>query len=287
MSKGNMHSIMSQAAVDGNLEDLTSQLKAVKAYSNTLNGTTHWACPLIETIRLINSPQHFECIQLLLNQPLIDVNAYDDTGSCLHLALQNRHPYALEAFKMLLDHPHINVNPVWGPFDITPLHRSIGRKDAPEYLQLLLAHNNINVEMLTKKGYGNVFHLRPDAKQLVMLLQSPKTTHAMITAMDNTRNTPLDIAIKNGRNIDAVELLLPYYLPFFEERVAFLLCNKATKVPLPISVTRLIFSFLNLEQNRTQTVRNVIDFMKKFVPETEKDIEKMQAIMKFLNVYFQ
>ena len=285
MSKGRKPTELSNAAVHGNFDFLSSALKKFTQRSTSLNGNTSVACPLLETITKINSEEQLKCVELLLREKLIDVNAVNGSKqSSLFLAVLNKDPYALKAFKMLLDHPYINVNPVWGIFDLTPLHTSIQSYVAPEYLELLLAHDGINVKMLTGKG-KNVFHLLPSAEKLAMLLQSPKTTHAMITAMDNDGNTPLDIAMKNIRNIDAVELLLPYYLPFFKERVAFLLCNKATDVTLPISVTRLIFSFLNMEQNRT--VRNVKDFMTKFVPETERDKEKKQAIMKFLDVYFQ
>ena len=285
MSKGRNATAMSQAAVNGNLEELKGHLKVATARGTSLNGNTHTACPLIETIIAINSQNQLESIKLLLKEKLIDVNAYDDTGSCLDLAVKNNHPYALEAFKMLLNHPNINVNPVWGPFNITPLHRSIGKKIAPKYLELLLEHDSINVEMLTGKGH-NVFHLQPSTEQLTLLLQSPKTTQAMIIANDNDGKTPLDIAVAKG-NFDAVGFLLPYYLPFFKELVTFFLCNSAVDVRLPVSATRLIFSFLKFKMEQTSTVTTAIDFMTKYTPKTENEIEKKKDIMTFLDVYFQ
>lgn len=228
---------ISDAAKNGDttlLETLIPQ-----ASESFLNGSQIYASPLLEAISA-QEPQ-IEAIELLLNANQIDVNVSDATGSCLFWAVKHRKPNALKAFKLLLEHPNIDVNPIYGPFHITPLHVSILRNDAPEYLVLLLAHEKTNVKVLTAKGQ-NVFHFRPNINILSILLESPKTNLAMITATDNDENTPLDIAIKNG-DIDVVNRLLPYYT-FFQERMTFLLCSKNVNNPLPMFVNHFIFSFL-------------------------------------------
>jgi ankyrin repeat protein len=74
-----------------------------------------------------------------LSTQVVDVNARDRLGrTVLHLACSALHPAALEFARLLLAHPHINVNIQDQESHWTPLHRALYAGNIPAAYVLIV-----------------------------------------------------------------------------------------------------------------------------------------------------
>lgn len=145
-----------------------------------------------------------EIIKLIMNEPTFDVNGINDCCCPLHCAIEMEN---LDAFKMLLEFPGININNTnygWALcLHKTPLTHAIAKR-TKEIIELLLNHPDIDVNggdyetplsMACRKGNINV---------VKRLLSFPQ-----IKVNGNSSSVPLIEACERG-HIKIVKLLLSH-----------------------------------------------------------------------------
>ena len=166
---------------------------------------------------------NIEALKLLLNVPSIDVNivSTDSGASALLLAVDNRyghrygwdnrcgHRYGhkIEALKLLLNAPGINVNIVDNEGQ-SALHRAVSENNI-EGLKLLLEVPSIDVNIVDNRGRNAVHQAVTDDNiwALKLLLNHPGTTILTLNLKDTYGLTPVMRAVKYEENSRCLKLL--------------------------------------------------------------------------------
>ena len=148
---------------------------------------------------------HMEIFKILLNHPIIDVNAtiprFSKFGNLLHIACAEGNSKVVE---MLCQHPNINVN-AKSEFGKTPLfntclgkgYETILLHDFLKVIETLCKHPNIDVNAMDNNGYTALHYACKGGKlnAVKLLLKQPCIN---IKILNNSGQTPMDLAKSTG-----------------------------------------------------------------------------------------
>ena len=162
-------------------------------------GALHWAAGINE----------IDALQLLLSVNGVDPNIQDGMGNTpILIAVRNGN---IRATNLLLKQKNISVNIVGGPEKTGPIHEA-ARNSNPEFIKALLAHHDIDIQLLDKKVSFIIYNetalhhavLANNIEVVKMLAQNPQLD---INAKDMFGYTALHYAAHYG-HVDVAKFLI-------------------------------------------------------------------------------
>jgi ankyrin repeat protein len=139
----------------------------------------------------------------------MEINQINNAGyTALMFSCELRTDKGREIVKLLLGHPHINVNFQSSKSDRNTALISACKYSAHENIKLLLNHPLINVNLLDMNGYTPLMYAIKDCETIKLLLSHPEIS---VNEKDFEGNTALMLACSLDWNaLEIIKLLLDH-----------------------------------------------------------------------------